>query len=200
LSLLHQYMRRYSLACLATSLFLFWLGFTVPLHVLAQASPPQIELSVSQASPGATIEVSGGRFPEDALVKFVMQNSEKQISLGTVIADDHGEFSMTVSIPVDTQYGQYEFWAVDEKNQIAKDSLTIVPDPNGEEQVSQRSEEDPLLAPMPTLVPGAPTSALAGAPVPPKSPADSNYGSIALVGGLIGGVVLLFAIIAKRRS
>src|SRR5689334_24731225 len=83
-------------ARLATGIVFLWLVLALPLPVFASQAPVQIKLSVSQASPGATIEVMGGRFPEDAVVKFIMHNPQNEISLGTVTADDHGEFSVSV--------------------------------------------------------------------------------------------------------
>jgi hypothetical protein len=138
-----------------TGILFLWLVLALPLPVFASQAPVQIKLSVSQASPGATIEVAGGRFPEDAMVKFVMQNSENQISLGTVLADDHGEFSVPVLIPLDLPYGEYEFQAIDDTNQMAKAPIAIIPDTGGQEGNDQREASDGLAAPMPTFAPGA---------------------------------------------
>src|SRR6185436_8620660 len=100
------------------------------------------------ASPGATIEVMGGRFPEDAVVKFILHNSQNEISLGTVTADDHGEFSVAVLMPLDMQLGEYEFQAIDEQKQMAKAPLSIVSDPGAQEGSDQREASDALLSPM----------------------------------------------------
>ena len=63
-----------------------------------------------------------------------------------------------------------------------------------------RDETDPLLAPMPTLVPGAPTLTLAEAPVADKPPSDRSYGIVALVGLIVSGAVILLAVMRKQRS
>jgi hypothetical protein len=152
-------MRHYLLACLSTSLVFLSTIFVAPIRAFAE-TPPQIELSVSQASPGATIEVMGGRFPEDVLVKFVLQNTVSQISLGTALADDHGEFSVTVLLPLDMQLGKYEFQAIDEKDQMAKAPITIIADTSGQEMDGQREDSDGLLAPMPSFAPGVSSTPL----------------------------------------
>jgi hypothetical protein len=123
---------------------------------------PQISLSVSKASPGATIEVEGGRFVPDALVRFVLFQSGPQIQLGTILADDHGEFTTAILLTLGLQPGQYEIHAIDERNHIAIELLTIVPDQNEQEGNVQREDSDPLLAPMPTIGPGVVPGAIAG--------------------------------------
>ena len=67
---------------------------------------PQIALRVAQASPGATIEVEGGRFEPDIMVKFVLFQNGTQHQLGTILADDHGEFLIPVFLPVELEPGQ----------------------------------------------------------------------------------------------
>ena len=126
--------------------------FASPLRLFASGGIPQVALNVSQASPGATIEVTGGRFEPDAVVTFVLAQAEKQIQLGTVIADDHGEFTAPILLPFDLAYGQYEFQAIDEQHRITKADLTVSPDSGDVEDSEQRGEDEPLLAPMPAQV------------------------------------------------
>ena len=114
----------------------------------------QVTLSVVQASPGATIEITGTHFEPDVAVTFVLFQKGNQAELGNFIADDHGDFETSVLLPYDLPFGEYEFRGVDEKGDFAAVPLTIVPDPIGEEAGQSREDEDGLLAPMPTFEPG----------------------------------------------
>jgi hypothetical protein len=174
--------------------------------VFAPSSPvfaaalPQIALSVSQASPGATIEVMGGRFPEDAVVKFMLHSPQNEIPLGTITADDHGEFSVAVLIPSDVKLGDYEFQAIDEQNQMAIAPVSIIADTSGQDGSDQREDSDGLLAPMPTIAPGTastppPQSATFG------SPASKGTSVTLIFSVLLGaGIIALLSIrILKKR-
>jgi len=193
-------MSRLFTARLATGILFLFLVLALPLPVLASQTPVQIKLSVSQASPGATIEVQGGRFPEDAMVKFVMQNAENQVSLGTVIADDHGEFSVTVLIPLDVQDGSYEFQAVDDKNQLATAPITIMADTSGQEGSDQRENDDGLLAPMPTLDANAPTPMLQSVSSSQSKPSDSSSIPYVWIAAGIGAILVLGLMVGVKRK
>jgi hypothetical protein len=117
---------------------------------------PQIALSVSQASAGATIEVEGRRFEPDIMVTLALFQNGTQIELGTLLADDHGEFTAPVLLPLDLQPGQYEFHAIDEKRRRAIATLKILPDNSGQQDNNVREDSDSLLAPMPTFAKDSP--------------------------------------------
>ena len=134
---------------------------------------PQIALSVVQASPGATIEVSGGRFQPDIFVTIVIAQNGTQTELGKIIADDHGEFTTTILLPMNLQIGPAEFRGIDEKNRVAVAPLTVIADESGQDQNGQRSEEDPLLAPMPSVL----NSVSTAVPPTPVSSKNQSVGS-----------------------
>jgi hypothetical protein len=161
-----------------------------------EGDTPQVVLRVARASPGATIEVEGGRFEPDILVRFTLIQSVTQTPLGSVFADDHGEFTTSVFLPLELQSGQYEFQALDEKNRRAVAPLTIVPEAIEEEGNGQRENEDPLLAPMPTFapgeVPGAAPEATQGAVSTGQYSVQYLYGiGIALLGLSLGTILLV---------
>jgi hypothetical protein len=193
-------MKRYILACLLTSFILLSTGFIKLTPAFAYAALPQIALSVSKASPGATIEVMGGRFPEDSVVQFVMQNSGYQLSIGTVTADDHGEFSVAIWLPLDMQYGEYEFQAIDEKNQMAKAPIAIIADPSGQETGGQRDDSDALLAPMPASAANLPTPGLAPASSSQSQPPESSSIPLMWIAAGIGLILFLGLMVAGKRK
>jgi hypothetical protein len=166
-----------------------FLALAVPFPIFASGGIPQIELSVSKASPGATIEVNGGRFEPDAVVTLMMLQPERQIQLGTVIADDHGEFTSALLLPIDLPYGQYEFQAVDEHSRVARTVLTISRDMGEQEDSSQRGEDEPLLNPMPQNKAVSPSQRVEDAAPPVPAPAEDSsawwllpLGTVAVVG------------------
>ena len=188
------------LARFAAGLLFLFLSAIAPIPVLASQSPPQVQLSVAQASPGATIEVIGGHFPEDAMVELAMRNAEKQITFGTFLADDHGEFTIPILLPLDLQHGEYEFLVTDERNQVAAAPLTIIPDPQSQEAGDLREDSDGLVAPMPTLAPGADST-----PLPQTTTSDAQApqpNTARLMYPILFGVVLLILLglrILKNR-
>jgi hypothetical protein len=68
--------------------------------------------------------------------------------LGTATADDHGDLAHVVWLPADLANGAYEMRVAD-THHVATAVLSIVTDSSGDEEGSQRGEEEPLLAPMP---------------------------------------------------
>jgi hypothetical protein len=160
---------------------------------------PQIALSVAQASPGATIEIAGGRFEPDIGVKFILVQNGTEIELGTILCDDHGEFNTAVLLPDDLQVGDYEVRGMDEKNRIATAPLIIVSDGSGQEQEGQRSEEDLLLAPMPTVAAGAPTPQLASDTPTENLPKEQRSVPYAWIIAGIGIVVVSILVLKFKR-
>ena len=178
-----------------------FLALAVPFPLFASGETPQIQLSVSQASPGALIEVIGGRFEPDAVITFVLYRPENQVQLGTVMADDHGEFTSAILLPIDLPYGQYEFKAADEHSRVATAALTISRDTSEQEENDQRGEEEPLLVPMPQnkAVAPAPQTAMGTAVSAPMSAGDSSawwlFPLVAVIGAGVGAALVL-----RRRT
>lgn len=119
-----------------------------------EGETPQITLSVYEASPGATIEITGGHFEPDVLISFYLIQNGNQVPVGTAVADWEGHFTVSLLLPHDLQLGQYEFQALDERNRSAFALIAIIPDPNAAGSDPSRDEDDNLLAPMPTFAPG----------------------------------------------
>lgn len=155
--------------------------------VAAEGETPQIALSVYQASPGATIEITGGRFEPDIQVTLLLLQNGTQIPLGTVLCDDHGEFTVPVLLPLNLQVGQYEFQAVDEKNRMAAAPLAIIADENGGEDL--RQDEDGLLQPMPTLMPVVATP-LAQTNDSQNAPNSNSMPSIVWIALILTGLLI----------
>lgn len=184
---------------LLTGLITLAFAFMSTSPVLAQeeGANPQLALSVSQAGPGATIEILGSRFEPDIMVHFLLMRDGTQIRIGSTLADDHGEFLTTALLPYELQPGQYEFQAIDEKNRAATVLLTIILDESVEEE--QRTDEDPLLAPMPTYAPGVSVT-----PMPvveslesPVTSESSTFPWVPVIAGA-GVLFLLFFVIFWR--
>lgn len=177
--------------------------FAISSPVLAEeGETPQLVLSVLEASPGATIEVTGGHFEPDVLVTFILFRNGTQIQLGTVFADYHGDFTAAVLLPLDLQLGRSEFRAVDEKGHGAIAALTIVPDPSGLEGGEAREEEDPLLAPMPTYAPGVVPGGVVQAtaqPTPREAPGSNRDATIFVGFVLAVGILVVIGLRVSRK-
>jgi hypothetical protein len=193
-------MKRNLLACLTAGLILQLFVFAFPHQIFAQAALPQIALSVSEASPGATIEVEGGRFDPDAIVSFYLFHSGGQVQLGGVLADDHGEFLSSVFLPLSLEPGSYEFHAIDENNRVTAAPLAIIADVSGQAQDGQRAEDDLLLAPMPTYTSptlAAPTAAMPASPVSAQPRSSIPWALVAA--GAAGAALVVGLSVRKRR-
>jgi hypothetical protein len=160
---------------------------------------PQIALSVLQASPGATIEITGGRFEPDIFVTLILSQNGTETRLGKILADDHGEFTTTVLLPSELQLGQYEFRAVDEKNRAATSPLAIVADASGSDAADARQEEDGLLLPMPTLAPNAPTPMLGSVSSAQSRPSENPWMPSAWIAAGIGMIFIMGLLIRLKR-
>ena len=161
-----------------------------------------IMLSVVQASPGARIEIAGSHFEPDIAVSFVLFQEGNETPLGTVTADNHGDFDTSVLLPYELPFGDYEFRGVDEKGNFAAVPFSIVPDPSQEENGEPRDEEDPLLAPMPTYAPGVSVTPMVvkeetGTPVVPN--ATVSWVPLLTLGGTVLAILLLVFWVRKRK-
>lgn len=131
------------------------LALIVVLPASAQeGETPQIGLSVWQASPGATIEITGGHFEPDIMVSFVLALGENHLPVGEFFADDHGDFTTAVLLPSDLSYETYEFRIFDEQSRVLSVPLEIVPELSEEEAGAWRERDEGFLAPIPTVASG----------------------------------------------
>lgn len=121
--------------------------------VFAHGGEARIELNVTQASPGATIDVRGTGFEPLEIVFFALVNSGIRVQIGELEADVNGDFASGLLLPFDLEYGEYELHAAD-ADHSASVPLSIVPDRSGEEDGGPRDQEEPLLGPVPTYAPG----------------------------------------------
>lgn len=149
---------------LITRLFIIFtiasLRLGVPLSASAHGDEATIDLNVTHAQPGMTIEVRGSGFePGDITTIMLVSNDRPQV-LGNITADDHGDLAQVVALPADLTDGAYEVRVAD-SHHVAIAELDVVTDASGEEG-GQRGEDEPLLAPMPT--PGAGTGRASAAP------------------------------------
>ena len=78
----------------------------------------------------------------------MLVNAERQRLLGAATADDHGDLAWAILLPIDLTNGAYEVHVAD-THHVATAALNIVPYSSGDEEGSQRGEDEPLLAPMP---------------------------------------------------
>ena len=188
-------MKRHSLFLLRSVLIaLLLLLAGVSTAAAEEGETPQIALSVYQASPGATIEITGGRFEEDILVTLVLFKDGAQTELGSTLADDHGEFFVAILLPYELQAGEYEFRAIDEKSRTAVAPLAIVADASGMEESGERDDADGLLAPMPTAAAAVSTQVSDTAP----SAGGATSSIVWIIAGV--GVLLLLGLLRIMRK
>jgi hypothetical protein len=94
------------------------------------------------------VDVRGAGFAPDDSIIIMLLGADHPVSLGAVNADEEGNFTQVVSLPVDLLPGAHEVRASD-SHHSASAPLLIVPATSSEEG-EQRDKSEPLLAPMPT--------------------------------------------------
>jgi len=179
-------------------LFALWLAISAPLIASAHGGEVRIELNVTQASPGATIGLRGSGFEQGDTVTIMLVGANGQFLLGTANADGDGDLTHALLLPLDLASGAYEVRVAD-MHHAAAAPLNIVPDSSGDEEGSQRDEDEPLLATMPlprrAIVPLS--SQTAAAPTPTANARDSLAWLLLLPVGTL--VVAGTALIVKKR-
>lgn len=194
-------MKRFLQILFAASFLVPISAFLTKTNVLAEGGDtPQIALSVLQASPGATIEITGGRFQPDIFVTFILVLNGSETQLGKILADDHGEFTTSILLPLELQIGQYEFRAVDEKNRVAIAPIAIIKDESGVDDPVSRQQDDGLLAPMPTLSANAPTPMLQSVSSSQSKPPDNSSIPFVWIAAGIGSILILGLMVGVKRK
>ena len=170
-------------------------------RVLAHGEEPRIEINPERLNPGTVIDIRGVDFEFEEEVKLALIGSQAEIPLGTVAADTEGIFLLTATLPVDLAEGTYVVRGTTDDHSVDSPALTIWGSaPSGEG--GQRSEEDPLLAPMPTLAAGAPTPQLAFVVEPKTEPTKSSavpYVWIVIALGFICIIVLILRLRGQKH-
>lgn len=157
--------------------FLIALVFALALSFASPASAhgdePRLEINAEKVSPGGVIEVRGVDFEMDELITLDLVGPNVTIPLGEFVADVEGVFSQIVTLPMDLKEGSYTFRATTDDHIIESPAFVVwgmAIIENGED--SQRTDEDPLLAPMPTYAPGVSIT-----PVPVVEALDTQVAS-----------------------
>lgn len=84
-----------------------------PCAAFAHGGEVRIELNVTQASPGATIDLRGSGFEPGDTATIMLVSTERQQLLGSATTDDHGDLAQAVLLPMDLTNGAYEVRVAD---------------------------------------------------------------------------------------
>ncbi len=138
---------------LVVSILIFSLYFAHPAFAHGEA---RLEVSSDRLSPGAPLTIRGVDFTYEQELALTLIGPGIELSIGTVITDVEGAFTHTLTLPVDLQEGAYNVRALAHELEVISPVITVQGAPviANEEGEGQREEEDGLLAPMPTFVPG----------------------------------------------
>jgi hypothetical protein len=128
-----------------------WSLMSMPLSADAHEDEAYIELNVTQTQPGTPIEIRGGGFQagDTTTIMLMLVSSDRPQVLGMAVADDKGDIMQVVALPAELTAGAYEVRVAD-THHVATAELSIVTDSSDGEAGSQRGEDEPLLAPIPT--------------------------------------------------
>lgn len=181
-------------------IFVFLVALLLAQPVSAHGGDPRVEISTDRLNPGSVLEIRGVGFEFEEQVTLALIGPQIEIPLGTAIGDAEGIFLVTISLPVDLAEGIYVVHAVTADHVVESPEIMVW----GAAQVeppeeSQRTEEDALLAPMPTFdlnfaaTPAPKTTALEPSAPKPKS----NTLIYLVVAGL--GIVSLLGIRLFRK-
>lgn len=168
---------------------------------MAHEFEPRLEISAERINPGGTLDVRGAGFEFEETVLLELIGPDIVIPVGEVLADTEGSFLQTVTLPADLGEGPYQFRAVTDDHELLSPTLIVQGVPlAAEEGEEPREDEDALLAPMPTSMPGAmpppagPTAASPKSTLTRSSPAGALIILAAILGVLVAGWSVL-----KRR-
>jgi hypothetical protein len=156
-------------ACIA----LVVLIFQAPWAAQAHDGSPRIELSAERINPGAPLEVRGINIAPEQPVAVALVGGGAEYSLGQVLGDPHGDFTLAIEVPREATSGDYTVRAFGTNRVVVAAQLVIAGAPVAREgEGEQRDASEPLLAPMPESRPApalpAATSALPTASAAPQ--------------------------------
>lgn len=148
--------------------FLFSIFFTST--ALAHGDEPRIEISSESLNPGSVLDIRGVDFELDEEINLTLVGPQNQISLGSAIADAEGVFLLTITLPVDLVEGEYVVHGTTDDHVLDSPPITVWGSANlGGGEDGLRSEDDGLLAPMPTFAPGVVPNDALSQPTPQTS-------------------------------
>src|SRR5829696_8137395 len=87
-------------------LILLLAGLPAPL-AQAHNGPPRIELGAERVAPGAALEVRGVNIAPEQPVTLTLVGGGQEFGFGTVVGNEHGDFSQIVTVPREAQAGAY---------------------------------------------------------------------------------------------
>lgn len=177
---------------------------STPLSAYAHGGDVHIELNVTQAQPGMTIEVRGSGFePGDTVtIMLMLAGTDRPQVLGSATADARGDLDQVVGLPGDVMDGVYEVRVAD-THHVATATISIVADSISDEEGGQRGEEEPLLAPMPEQAARVPSTQSVSAPLTtsPSAEAAPTIPPTLLLSSSLALVVLVVGLVViSRRS
>jgi hypothetical protein len=117
---------------------------------LAHDGPPRLELSAERLNPGAALEVRGINIAPELPIALALVGGGAEYSLGQVLGDPHGDFTLAVEVPREATSGDYTVRAFGTNRVVVAARLAVAGAPAAlEGEGGQRDESEPLLAPMP---------------------------------------------------
>ncbi len=169
-------------------------------RVSAHGGEPRLEISADRVNPGGVVDVRGVDFEADTSVALTLVGPQQTIWLGETGTDAEGSFLQTVTLPVDLPEGNYTFSVLHDDRQIVSPALIVYGTAIVENEADQRSEEDGLLAPMPTAGAVPVTQPAMSTPAVVEPAAPPPYGLFALMTVIGMGSLLWWSLWRKRAS
>lgn len=193
-------MKQTSLPFFGALVVLFLTFFSAP-AASAHGDEPRLEISADRLNPGSVLDLRGAAFEAEEAVTLTLIGPQNEVPLGSVLADTEGIFVRTLTLPVDLVEGTYVVRATTDDHAIDSPPITIsgTADPGAGDD-GQRTDEDPLLAPMPTVPPGPYPTALPQTTTS-QAPASQGISTTLLYAILAGvGIVVLLGIRTLKKS
>jgi hypothetical protein len=182
-------------------LIVLTLGVTQP--AFAHGEEPRLEIGAEVLAPGSVLEIRGVGFEIDEEISLSLRDSSNEIPIGTVTGDVEGSFQLNFPLPADLSEGSYILWARTDDHEVGSIAFSVrglaVAIDGGEEL---RSEEDGLLAALPTLPPGYSSTPLpqVGAAADIKPEPESKGWLILWALGFLAVISILVAFGLRRRG
>ena len=168
----------------------------------AHNGPPRITLGAEWAAPGVALEIRGINIAPEQQVTLTLAGRDADYSFGSVMGDDHGDFTEIVTIPREAIAGAYIVRAFG-ANRVIVSAPLVIRGVAAEEESEQRDQDEPLLAPMPQsqLSQSAqpqqpiaqPAQPAAGAVLAPATPAVALWYGLAAFAALLAAGGIAFA-------
>jgi hypothetical protein len=190
--------------CLSAFVALAVLTFQAAWVAQAHDGPARLELNAEWLNPGAPLEVRGINIAPELPISLALVGGGTEFSLGQVLGDPHGDFTLAIEVPREATGGNYTVRAFGTNRVVVTAQLVIAGAPVAAEgEGGQRDESEPLLAPMPRpqpapLLPAA-ASSLPEAPAP-AAPQLGGLALWALAGVALAVAAIGLAVMIRRRA